>query len=220
MYGTKRKFHNLLNSITNSSSTSLPPSNASTDSITAEDLDATKKRKLTRPRSFHENAIDRISKAGGSRPNTSGSASASIAAKLEALKAKEKESTEASKAPNFAPWSRDHFLKRLITYRRVVVWGLKPDAINEVEWARRGWSCSGYERVRCVGGCEKEVYIKLDADQKDWTGVEEDKENEAVVEKYVEGEHDRDQLVHRYAQMIITEHDEGCLWRIRGCDGK
>ena len=27
------------------------------------------------------------------------------------------------------------------------------------------------------------------------------------------------QLIDRYAEMIVTEHDENCLWRKRGCDG-
>ncbi|KAL9115276.1 MAG: hypothetical protein Q9187_007349, partial [Circinaria calcarea] len=28
----------------------------------------------------------------------------------------------------------------------------------------------------------------------------------------------QEQLVEKYAEMITTEHEEGCLWRVRGCD--
>jgi len=28
-----------------------------------------------------------------------------------------------------------------------------------------------------------------------------------------------DALVERYVELIITSHDEDCLWRKRGCDG-
>lgn len=29
-----------------------------------------------------------------------------------------------------------------------------------------------------------------------------------------------DALVERYVELIVTSHDEDCLWRKRGCDGK
>ena len=29
----------------------------------------------------------------------------------------------------------------------------------------------------------------------------------------------QEQLVEKYAEMVTTSHDEGCLWRRRGCDG-
>lgn len=36
----------------------------------------------------------------------------------------------------------------------------KPTEINEVVWAKKGWKCSGAERVRCVT-CNVELVVKL-----------------------------------------------------------
>lgn len=63
--------------------------------------------------------------------------------------------------PNFVPWDRERFLERLETFRRVDKWSSKPSAVNEVEWAKRGWSCTDIERVSCVGGCGGSVVVKL-----------------------------------------------------------
>ncbi|KAL9634828.1 MAG: hypothetical protein Q9204_002851 [Flavoplaca sp. TL-2023a] len=38
----------------------------------------------------------------------------------------------------------------------------KPNEINEVQWAKRGWTCTGKETVGCVGGCGNEVVISLE----------------------------------------------------------
>ena len=97
----------------------------------------------------------------------------------------------------------------------------KPEPINEVQWAKRGWSCVGRERVGCVGGCGKEVVVKLENDT-----VESSKDAETTrTEEEEEEEEDwrekaREQLVDKYAEMITSEHAGGCLWRRRGCDGK
>lgn len=29
-----------------------------------------------------------------------------------------------------------------------------------------------------------------------------------------------EQLVDKYAELILTAHAEDCLWRVRGCDGE
>ena len=119
------------------------------------------------------------------------------------------------KAPNFTPWDRGQFLERLKTFRHVDRWMSKPEPVNEVQWAKRGWRCVGKERVGCVGGCGKEVVIKLEE-------YPEDSGNEST-DFGQEGEDWRknaqDQLVERYSVMIVSEHEEGCLWRKRGCDG-
>ncbi len=132
------------------------------------------------------------------------------------------------KAPNFAPWDRGQFLERLATFRHVDKWMGKPEKINEVQWAKRGWTCVGRERVGCVGGCGKEVVIKLGEDHEEQ--VERDQDADETQQE--EGEDSRaekdedwrrsaqEQLVDKYAEMIVTEHDGGCLWRRRGCDGK
>lgn len=92
----------------------------------------------------------------------------------------------------------------------------KPEIINEVQWAKRGWSCVGKERVGCVGGCGKEVVVKLEEDCEG----REPKADEILEEEDQEWREDaKAQLISRYAELIITEHDTGCLWRRRGCDG-
>lgn len=118
--------------------------------------------------------------------------------------------------PNFAPWDRGQFLDRLKTFRHVEKWMGKPDLINEVQWAKRGWSCVGKERVKCVGGCGKEVFIKL---ENEWN-VEEEPRDEAHAEDYREWRNDaQEELVKKYAELITSGHDGGCLWKRRGCDG-
>ncbi len=123
------------------------------------------------------------------------------------------------KAPNFAPLDRDQFLTRLKTFRHVDKWTSKPSAVNEVQWAKRGWSCVGKERVACVGGCDKELVIALErsAVEKGDSGVEVDLEEDDDDDWSAKA---NEQLVERYADMIVTAHDEYCLWRIRGCDSK
>lgn len=96
----------------------------------------------------------------------------------------------------------------------------KPDQINEVQWAKRGWSCVGKERVGCVGGCGREVVIKLEDD------VVQVHENDTTEETDEQEDEDdwrekaQQQLVEKYAEMIATEHEASCLWRRKGCDGK
>lgn len=132
------------------------------------------------------------------------------------------------KAPNFAPWDRGQFLERLATFRHVDKWMGKLEQINEVQWAKRGWTCVGKERVGCVGGCGREVVIKLQEDQEEQKkrdqapGEAQDQDGGALGEEDNEDwrESAQEQLVDKYAEMIVTEHDGGCLWRRRGCDGK
>jgi hypothetical protein len=100
---------------------------------------------------------------------------------------------------SYAPWDRDAFLYRLGTFRFVDKWSAKPTAVNEVAWARRGWVCIAKNRVRCTT-CRNELLVKVESDD------EQTEQGRAVVE--------------RYQDMIVTEHDESCLWRKRGSDGE
>lgn len=96
----------------------------------------------------------------------------------------------------------------------------KPEQINEVQWAKRGWSCVGRERVGCVGGCGRELVIKLEDEP---IKLVEDHTEEEAEEQKDEGdwrEKAQEQLVEKYAEMIVSEHEGGCLWRRKGCDGK
>lgn len=69
-------------------------------------------------------------------------------------------SAEKENQPSYLPSDREAFLKRLETYRNISDWMPKPETVNEVEWAKRGWVCTKNERVRCVT-CNVEIMVKL-----------------------------------------------------------
>lgn len=117
------------------------------------------------------------------------------------------------KTPNFQPHSQEHFLSRVKTFADVKKWTTKPDAISEIEWAKRGWSCDAWNTVACKGGCEKRVAVKLYPKRKDADGkaIEMSEDFAAEVD---------DKLVERYREIIKTGHAADCLWRKRGCQGK
>ena len=96
----------------------------------------------------------------------------------------------------------------------------KPEQVSEVQWAKRGWSCVGKERVGCVGGCGREVVIKLEDDREELPMDSSNHESEEGKDEDDWREKAQEQLVEKYAEMIVTEHEGGCLWRRRGCDGK
>ena len=214
---TKRKFHKILDSISNASSTSLALAherhNVSTSALPGTTETPAKKPRLDRPQSAYVSRTMRptVTSVHPSRPVSI--VTTHTSPKIDGDR----------KTPNFAPWDRAQFLERLKTYRHVDKWSGKPEKINEVQWAKRGWSCVGKERVGCVGGCSKEVVITLESER-------EDKESQgAQVEGEEEGSLDDDddwrekaqeQLVDKYTELIITAHEEGCLWRRRGCDGQ
>lgn len=200
---TKRKFHKILDSISNASSTSLASNNyedknASTTTLSTNLESPSKRVRVTRPISAVTNPVS--SRTVIQIANTRTTAIMD----------------ETGRLPNFAPWDRGQFLQRLQTFRQVDKWMGKPYKINEVKWAKRGWSCVGKERVGCVGGCGKEVVIKLEEDREE-RDREEDESAEEENQEWREGA--KAQLIQRYAEMITTEHDGGCLWRRRGCDG-
>ena len=212
---SKRKFHKILDSISNASNVSLisgnEKHNASTTTLPASNDPPAKKPRVARPVSAYA-------------PTTTHTAITSKAERRPLSVVQQTSSTGMngdSKLPNFAPWDRGQFLERLKTYRHVDKWRGKPEKINEVQWSKRGWSCVGKERVCCVGGCSKEVVITLESSRENGAndgGKAEDPEDS--------DEDDNDwrekayaQLVEKYTEMITSAHDGGCLWRRRGCDG-
>lgn len=210
---TKRKFHKLLDSISNASSTSLAGNherNASTTTLPTSLDRPAKRSRVEKPMSAFVPPSQRLStptrqsfRPAAKTTPTSDSANGE------------------RKVPNFAPWDRDQFLQRLKTFRHVDKWMSKPDKINEVEWAKKGWSCTGKETVRCLGGCEKEVVVKLERDPP----AQSEPDGEVPVEEDTHEEDDdwREEaqklLVEKYSEMIGNAHEGGCLWRRRGCDG-
>ena len=219
---TKRKFHKILDSISNASSTSLASKsnhdkyNASTTTLPATMDPPAKKPRIARPMSAYVPPSTRILTAQS--PNLRApAATAKQPAPIATM-------NEQRKAPNFAPWDRGQFLERLKTYRYVDKWMGKPESINEVQWAKRGWSCVGKERVGCVGGCGKEVVITLESVREETQDTEETQVTEKRPSDEEEDEDEwreraQEQLVEKYAEMIVTSHDGGCLWRRKGCDG-
>ena len=209
---TKRKFHKILDSISNASSTSLASheelrnNNASTTSL---GVNAERPVKKPRPASsalvqspalraqLSHSSIFRDRKKAPNNPGSMGG--------------------EERNLPNFAPWDRGQFLNRLKTFRHVEKWMGKPDLINEVQWAKRGWSCVGKERVKCVGGCGKELFINLENEEK----LDEVAQDEASVQDDDQDWRDdaQKELVEKYVELIASGHDGGCLWKRRGCDG-
>lgn len=151
MNTTKRKFNVLLNGLgskPSSSSSSLRPDEANSTTQTSstrerESMDSQfKKRRTNRP-------ISSISAV----PST---ATLSRQKKTDSLVSTEKETS----TPTYVPWDRDAFLRRLKTFATLTDWFPKPERVNEVEWAKRGWICGKRERVRCCS-CNVELLVKL-----------------------------------------------------------
>ncbi|KAI1178359.1 C3HC zinc finger-like-domain-containing protein [Nemania sp. FL0916] len=108
--------------------------------------------------------------------------------------------------PKYCPSDRDELIRRLGTFQELTEWTPKPDRVNEIEWAKRGWICQGKERVRCTL-CHKELVVKTN------TRTVEGKEAPVVVGSDVEHG-----LAKRFSELIIEAHEEDCLWRRHGCD--
>ncbi|KAI0518074.1 C3HC zinc finger-like-domain-containing protein [Xylaria bambusicola] len=109
--------------------------------------------------------------------------------------------------PRYCPSDRDALIRRLGTFQELTEWTPKPDKINEIEWAKRGWVCQGGERVRCTL-CNKELLVKINN-----TKIVDGKQVPMVVGSDVE-----QGLAKRYSELIIEAHEEDCLWRRHGCD--
>ena len=125
--------------------------------------------------------------------------------------------TAESKSPNFAPWDRAQFLERLKTYRHVDKWMGKPEKISEVQWAKQGWSCTGKETVGCVGGCGKSVVVILE-DSREEKEMDDERPDDEQDDEDEWREKAQEELVEKYAVMISSAHEGGCLWRRRACD--
>ncbi|KAJ5225600.1 hypothetical protein N7468_006825 [Penicillium chermesinum] len=119
-------------------------------------------------------------------------------------------STSSSKRPTFVPWSREAFLERLETFRRVDRWTPKPSPINEVQWAKHGWICTDVMRVSCVSGCGGSVVVKLPDEIDELDGYD--------AEKVQERKEVRAKLVEEYMKRLYTEHQDNCPWRNKACD--
>ncbi|KAK6503094.1 hypothetical protein TWF481_008128 [Arthrobotrys musiformis] len=123
-------------------------------------------------------------------------------------------------AARYAPWDRNEFLQRLETFRSVSNWSSKPERINEVAWAKRGWICmqTSKNRVRCTSHCGGELVVKVDFDGFEVTAEEDEDEEENDDETTEEKKERLDALISKYEELIVDGHEDTCLWRKRGCD--
>ncbi|KAK9770071.1 putative C3HC zinc finger-like-domain-containing protein [Seiridium cardinale] len=121
---------------------------------------------------------------------------------------KEDKSAGSSKLglPKYCPGDREQLIRRLGTFQELTQWTPKPDKVNEIEWAKRGWVCRGKETVQCTL-CHKELVVNMKKKEVDG------KETSALVGSDLEGA-----LVKKFAELVVEAHQEDCLWRKRGCD--
>ncbi|KAK4232620.1 C3HC zinc finger-like-domain-containing protein [Podospora fimiseda] len=108
--------------------------------------------------------------------------------------------------PKYCPGDREQLLRRLATFQELTDWTPKPDRVNEVEWAKRGWVCQGKERVKCLL-CEAELVVKINKKEIDGREI-----SVLIASEIEEG------VVRRYAELVVESHREDCLWRKKGCD--
>ena len=217
---TKRKFHKLLNNLTASTSTTSLASTLYESSDNASTGSPPQARSpepaAKRPRSS-EASMERQRQVSAGQARIQALKDQLLTPKRKGtikpvgIQSQQTASTP-RKAPNFQPYSQDMFLERLKTFADVKKWTTKPDAISEVEWAKRGWSCDTWNTVACKGGCEKRVAVKLRPKRQAADGRD--------IETSEDLSYDvAPSLVDRYKSSIITGHSEDCLWRKAGCQG-
>ncbi|POR34008.1 mRNA export factor rsm1 [Tolypocladium paradoxum] len=204
MNATKRKFNALLQGLSNprsSTSESSPKSmngdsRRGTSAAASQDALLQKRRRLGFPESTAPTMYS-------SSPNTVSTIS-SVVLRRSGTQTGAKTGKDA--LAKYCPGDRDELLKRLATFQELTDWTPKPDRVNEVEWAKRGWICQGKEKVRCVL-CHKELIVKLNRKEVDGAEVP------VLVPSEIEGA-----LVDKYRELMVASHQQDCLWRKRGCD--
>lgn len=226
----KRKYNALIQSISSQPTTGSSAAQQNgidensledTDSIMANDLGfLAKKRRVdtgaTSTPSKYGSLYNDIIRTSSSRTPTTISnitlrkwtptGAATPAAATTATTATSTPSKDAKAQPKYCPSDRDQLIKRLATFQELTEWTPKPDRVNEIEWAKRGWVCQGKERVRCTL-CNKELVVKLNKKEVDG------KEVPVLVASEI-----AEALVQKYTELIVESHSEECLWRKRGCD--
>lgn len=200
---TKRKFYKALDALDALSASSHAPSAQS----------STSSSKRSSAAAFDE-ARERVRKRLRQSTSTDSLSGLNHDASVISLPSRRNTSTPSKPPPNFSPWSQETFLARLKTFSSVSLWHPKPDSINEVEWAKRGWVCVDVNTVACKGGCGRRVVVSVDApmhsehDEED-EGQQEDEEDEDMSFEQA--------LAQRYKSQIVEGHSPSCLWRQEGC---
>ena len=239
---SKRKFHHLLDSISSTPSASMASAHAlnvpSSPSQPSPQPPAAKRVRLDlarMPSSFEpKSQVERLKSSSGT--DLSVSSLRSVRAVSQNVK------TEIRRAPYttlggdrvapYAPSSRADFLLRLKTFsfQGIVNWHLKPDAINEVQWAKHGWVLQGRETVRCTN-CHRQIVVECaEGDEDDCTDGDaagdasgdadaDGAGDETPAERQALRRETAQALAAKYAALMADGHDERCLWRSRPCDG-
>ncbi|RKF57311.1 putative c3hc zinc finger domain-containing protein [Golovinomyces cichoracearum] len=179
MNATKRKFNALLSSIGSRNPHNHSGQDSSLQSGSVHDDLLTKKRRVTDSSLIFNRSRSNTSMSDPCFHNKKYSSS---------IKSPDVISPE---RPMYAPWDRDEFLRRLKSFSNISHWTPKPARVNEVEWAKRGWVCQKFERVRCCS-CSVEIVVKLNKKEKD-------------------GKEEPVYVAHAIGKI-------SCLWRKRGCD--
>ncbi|KAL6712216.1 hypothetical protein ACN47E_000093 [Coniothyrium glycines] len=214
---TKRKFHRLLDNLAASTSTTSLAStlHESNESVISCQSAGSPEPPNKRPRSSNLSEERQQSISAGQKrirmlkeqfktPRRAGTV------RVVGNKNETPTASSPRRPPNFQPYSQEQFLARLKTFADVKKWTNKPDAISEVEWAKRGWSCDTWNTVACKGGCEKRIAVKLRPKRKDGDGQDIDMSEDL-------SEDIDDSLVQRYREIIVTGHADDCLWKKQGC---
>lgn len=175
---SKRKFQSLLDNITNAAKDEPTPKHRKKEQSTRD-------RSLKRPRlgQSHLEEDDRTIKVARHKRNADIDSTSRRNQHNHKCHAKPITSTDErdnSLVGTYAPWSREAFLKRLNTFADPHLWTVKPEAINELQWAKRGWICADKETVACKGQCEQRLVIDLGPSQCDHELSQNDNEDEQV----------------------------------------
>ncbi|UNI18066.1 hypothetical protein JDV02_004361 [Purpureocillium takamizusanense] len=206
MHATKRKFNALLQGLNS------PRPSSTSDATASGTMSADSRRSEAAATASHDALLQKRRRLGfpdstaPSAYNPSLTSSLSNALRRSTTQSSAKSVRDKDALAKYVPGDRDELLRRLATFQELTDWTPKPERVNEVEWAKRGWICQGKERVRCVL-CHKELVVKLN--RKDVDG----KEVSVLVPSEIE-----EALVEKYAELIVSSHQQDCLWRRRGCD--
>lgn len=116
----------------------------------------------------------------------------------------------------FAPFSRSDFLLRLKTFSLPSPrnWNSKPEAINEIQWAKQGWVLAGKEEVSC-SCCSARFMV-------DYSEPVEELEDDGILTAEARQQLARDAQqasMKKFAAGITEMHTQTCPWRFKGCDG-
>jgi hypothetical protein len=157
MNATKRKFNALLNGIGTKSTTDISAKEVNNaDSTSTADTDSqVKKRRIANfPSAKGVSSSILNNKSSPTMRNKNISIRSVVGP------------AGSSEKPKYAPWDRAAFLQRLKSFSSLTDWTPKPSKVNEVEWAKRGWVCQKFERVRCCL-CNVEILVKLNRKEVD-----------------------------------------------------